>query len=330
MNKPEHVKRLLDSYKRFVKKELIIRSGNMKTDFELIEKADTDIRTELNNISGLFNKAVMYLKEIFIVHLDTTMNLPQSNAKLFKMFDDGKISLVAQTQLDGNIGSYGNIKTERVEINYPVRIYIDANKGESQMITEMVYWDGSTGTLTAPLLNTQTQSNTLTLRNERIPSMDINNDGIIEIPTQVFLPGAIIYQQDDNKTGTIYLTNWLQVQDSGEAIIITQSVINVLGNYMIDIPKDFIDKISVIAYGKDSQWDICLYDQSTETFGKALFSVKIFTAEEWVNRNSSVSGYFEIINQNQSIVAVSISQEGVKNKIDEVFINRHITFFQGE
>lgn len=39
MNKPEHVKRLLDSYKRFVKKELIIRSGNMKTDFELIEKA---------------------------------------------------------------------------------------------------------------------------------------------------------------------------------------------------------------------------------------------------------------------------------------------------
>jgi len=40
MNKPEHVKLLLDSYKKFVKKELINRSGNIKTDFERIEKAD--------------------------------------------------------------------------------------------------------------------------------------------------------------------------------------------------------------------------------------------------------------------------------------------------
>jgi len=77
----------VNNYKHDKKLSKIINEN-----FKLIEKADADVKKELDNISELFTKAVMYLKEIFIIHKDNELLLKyliENKTPLEKVFSTG-------------------------------------------------------------------------------------------------------------------------------------------------------------------------------------------------------------------------------------------------
>ncbi len=60
----------VENYKHDKKLTKIINEN-----FELIERANIDIKNKLENISELFSKALIYLKEIFIIHKENELIL---------------------------------------------------------------------------------------------------------------------------------------------------------------------------------------------------------------------------------------------------------------
>tara|TARA_B110000211_G_C14081581_1_gene554795 strand:- start:279 stop:722 length:444 start_codon:yes stop_codon:yes gene_type:complete len=67
MDKPAHVKQLLDSYKKFVKKDLIERSGDAETDFRIINNSSFIVASHNgadNPILNFGNKVALDLWEL--------------------------------------------------------------------------------------------------------------------------------------------------------------------------------------------------------------------------------------------------------------------------
>jgi hypothetical protein len=310
-------------YENKTSKFFTIYSCEDQTNEFLIKAVSTEIFTEIEvlDIDGDGDN------EIFIVHLDTTKDLPQAFAKIIRLQDDGKVAITSQARLDGNVGSYGKIRIEKLSEQYPVRLYIDAKKGETQMITEMILWDEQKGTLIAPLFNSQTQSNTLTLRNERIPSTDINNDGIIEIPTQTLLPGINNPQQE---AGSIYLTKWSQFQDDGEAVEIMQSIINTSKGYMLIVPKEFVGRFAIHGIHQNGRWDVYLYNSQSDEQGELLFSILTVDQQEWSENVEEYMGFIKILSNSDNVIAARIYDSGKNNMFDTEFLRQSIVSYKGE
>jgi hypothetical protein len=267
--------------------------------------------------------------EIFLLKLDDTAEVPLAYAKMLKMENNGTIKLMSQIKLDGNIVGYSNIKAEKVSEDYPMRIYIDATKGNTQMITEVVFWDKAKQQLVDPMLDEQTQSNMITWRSARIPSMDINNDGIIEIPAQTIMPGSILFTKDSDSM-PVYLTKWLQITRTGTTFEAMQSVINLTDDYMFILPSTLNKKITIDNNIIKKQWDIYSFNNNTNKPGDMLFSIRAVPVSKWIDDKTIYNGYTKIINNNGMVVGADISEAGNKLGIDIKFLKLYVVAYEGE
>ncbi len=266
--------------------------------------------------------------EIFLLWLDTTSEFPAASAKILKMQNDDTIVIASQVKLDGNIGSYTEIKAEKASEGYPMRIYIDANKGKMQMITEVVFWDNIKNKLVAPLLDKQTQSNIITWRSDRIPSIDINNDGIIEIPTQTILPGAISNISAVDAM-PIYLTKWIQIRNNGTTFEVMQSVINSSDDYMFILPPKLYKKIAINRNIEHKQLNIYSLGNISSAQGALLFSIRAVPISKWTDEKKIYNGYTKILNNSSLVVGAYVSKAGKEMGIDFKFLNNYIVTYEG-
>lgn len=251
--------------------------------------------------------------EIFYISQTTASGVVQRAAKAVRL-SDGGIVIMGEAKLDPNISSYTSVKTEKVSGDSPLRIYIDALKGESQMITELIYWDSEKSQLCAPFLDADTMSNIRTLRDNPLPSTDINNDGTIDIPVQ----SRILNEEDS--ANKIYVTDW--VDFSGEApVTVASSVVNFADNYMINLSEDEAEEIYVISYREQNCWVVCRINaDGTQT---ELYSVLSVAAERWAE--DEFKAYFSVLEYENSIICAYITENGVESGITEDYLKSRIT-----
>ena len=258
-------------------------------------------------------------KELFFVSQSNTSGAAQRVAKAMKVSGDSVV-LMGETKLDSNISGYAQIKTEKAFDSEPMRIYIDAIKGEHQMITELVYWDSSKSELCAPFLDSETMTNTVTLRHELIPCSDINNDGVIDIPVQ-----SKIFGKGDNAltidTENIYLTEWIDYR-SMEFNVVAYTLVNVSDGYMINLSKNEIDFLGIRNYRTQNCWIVYKSDSEGNSQGE-MFSVLKIPMEKW--NSQTYDAYIPIVRRDDGIVCVYITQTGKDFGIDEELIKQKIT-----
>lgn len=187
--------------------------------------------------------------------------------------------LFGETPLDGNISSYSKFVMETVnDINY---IYIEANKGLNESITEVIYWDAITNKLVSPLFDISSQSTILTWRNMYLWAYDIDGDKYLEIPTSVEMPGSMVTVTDDSNTSStvtsdnnpitkLYFTKWVKFRN-GRLIPVQYSIVNNILGYMVNIRSTWVGKITVS--GNDGQWDYYRWNSSAGNSGDLLFSI---------------------------------------------------------
>ena len=71
-------------------------------------------------------------KELFLISQSNSTGVANRVAKAMKISGESVV-LLGETKLDSNISSYANVKTEKASDEEPMRIYVDALKGEHQM-----------------------------------------------------------------------------------------------------------------------------------------------------------------------------------------------------
>lgn len=259
-------------------------------------------------------------KEIFYISQSNTSGIAQKTAKVIRLSGDSVVHM-GETKLDPNISSYTSVKTEKASGESPMKIYVDALKGETDMITELVYWDKNKKELVAPLLDAETMSNKVTLRFEPVPSSDINNDGIIDIPVQ----SKIFGKGDDSvtiDTENIYLTEWRNYDSMNNFETVANTLINYSDGYMIFLDKNEIDTLGIRNYRSQNCWVVYKTDGSDGS-AKEIYSVMKVSSARW--DSETFKAYIPIIEKKDFTVCVYITPNGQKSGINNEYIKSKIT-----
>lgn len=259
-------------------------------------------------------------KEIFYISQSNPSGIMQKTAKAIKLSGDSVVHM-GETKLDPNISSYVSIKAEKSGGDSPLKIYVDALKGETNMITELIYWDKSKNELTAPLLDAETMTNNVTLRFEPIPSADVNNDGIIDIPVQ----SRIFGKGDDSvtiDTENIYLTEWCNFNSTAKPSVVANTLINYPDGYMIYLDQKEIDTLGIRNYRSQNCW-VVYRNNSGGGSGNEIFSVMKVSSSRW--NSETFEKYIPIVEKRDYTVCVYITPSGQKSGIDSDFIKNKIT-----
>jgi len=234
--------------------------------------------------------------DVFLVASDFSSVSSRAYAKLLKMETASMVKLVSQARLDSKASSYSGLKSDKATDASPLRVYIDTVKGENQMITDVVYWDAGTKSLISALIDSETLSNSVAPRPANIPSLDINNDGVIEIPYQETKPlrGGGVYITKGEQAAPFYMIGWLALQKNNTTQTVLRTAYNTDEGYFMEYPPLQDGKAAVISYIYDRRWDVVSVDDDSGK-AKILFSIKVFGADQWPsgkNRNGPYRGLF--------------------------------------
>jgi len=155
----------------------------------------------------------------------------QSNKAELYSFSENKAKLVGETKLDSHVTDYQKLQAEEVDGGY--RIYADALGSDGlSMLTELIYWSDTYKTIISPFYSYQTGLTQDTIRSLPVPSTDVNDDGILEIP--------IDYDID---AGGISKLDWRVFRHS-VLLHSAYSLYAARDGYLVVIPDEYIDSIT--------------------------------------------------------------------------------------
>ena len=249
--------------------------------------------------------------ELFYINQTTSSGVVQRVARVVRL-SGNSVVIMGEAKVDPNISSYVSVKTEKASGESPLKFYIDALKGETQMITELIYWDALKSQLCAPFLDVNTMSNIETLRDNSLLSTDINNDGIIDIPVQ----GRLMC---DDGVSKIYLTKWIDYSFV-KPMTVSNSVVNFADGYMINLSEEEAETAGIINYASQNCWVVCKIDKyGTQT---ELYSVLNVSAERWAD--DEFKAYFSVLESDGNVICAYITDKGADLGITQEYLKSKI------
>lgn len=266
--------------------------------------------------------------DIFIIQQDFSNNTsPQAIAKVLKMNNSGLIEELGSAKLDGGISSYVSVKTEKVNESSPMRIYVDALKGETQMITEVIYWSSAGKSLITPMFNVETQSNIITRREENLRSQDFDGDGVIEIPSQTVLPGGRRYMSPKNLYQQMYITDWIEIKSDSDFDRF-ESLVNARDSYIVNYSgiKNIVGSFTVYAYDSSRTLIFREYGAASESVGDELFSIVSATKEQAQEKKIDKSCY--LIEGENSVIYFEPREKGISEGITADALRMYVKSFK--
>lgn len=244
-----------------------------------------------------------------------------SLAKFFKYSTNEKRPMLSSSvPLDSELTRISNASVGMVDSNTRALI-IDGESHSGTISTQIIYWDNKEQALKNPLSTLlQTSSNTnVTTRTTSTISKDINNDGIIEIPSVATMPAG----NKEDATTICSLTTWNQYQLKTNSFkVVLNMVINYKDGYYLKIPEKWLtDKKNswptyVTARINNEDRTLSVYEWlSDETYtgyiGDKLFTIYVYSKKEWDSESSSEK--ILLRKTDNSYYAVKI--ENSKNKL---------------
>ncbi|MBR5272946.1 MAG: hypothetical protein IKU25_06115 [Clostridia bacterium] len=162
------------------------------------------------------------------------------------------------------------------------RVVVDSYCRDSQsMMTEMIYWsqndNDSSGSLALHKWGTFERVSTVT-------SMDVNNDGLIDIPQLIEFANTNAVGITDNKYITDkHIVAWTSYDFEPQQRTIKYTVVNPDFNYMMVIPKEWIDDAALIENDLDNEYIIYKWDKEKQNPSEIYMASKVFTLSEWTD-----------------------------------------------
>ncbi len=206
---------------------------------------------------------------VLIININTA---EQYNTAALYAFDDEGVIQTGICELDSKLQSIGNPIVAELS-NGRSAVYLDAIKGVGA-VTEVLIEDK--GGLSNPLFDVGARENLRTLRSSSYPVMDINNDGILEIPVQENVPAVA----SDALAEKLYLTNWCSF-DGENLTVQTTTMINVNDGYYFTIPTKWRNRIAVLKDTENRIREIYLYNYKQSVIGESLICIRAFNKKDW-------------------------------------------------
>ena len=245
-------------------------------------------------------------KDILLIKLDTAAK--NATASLIS-YKDGRLSEIAHAPLDSTVSTYAGIYATKAD-NRNV-VLIDGYKGAHLMVTELV--DFKNGLLLTPFDDVNKKIVTATQRDVNIACSDIDNDGIIEVPSAVELPGyANINETEYDKK--LWLVSWNTV--ANDTLIHKFScVINNAAGYYFTYPDKWEQKVTVDRTLGDNDWSFRVWDSSLKKMGNVIFNIYGYSKSEWDKiQIKTPKNLFELDENNGMVYVVQFTDKQVNTE----------------
>ena len=246
--------------------------------------------------------------EIVIFKINLADNKKQTTSRIIGFNSDFSVKMDEKLSLTGML-EINNITTDSIDIDGEkhTRIFVDGSISEIGTITEIINIKSTTFDVTLPLYEINQSQKPITLRASRTYCKDIDNDGIVEIPTDELLPFGYRITENINQQTELYMTVWSEF-DNSELKIDFKSLMNSSFNYMFILSDEFLNSMSAVY--NDNNQTLTFYNVNNDgQLDDELFSIKAFYESEWddnhyryvkfAENNTFVYGYL-ILNEDNN------------------------------
>jgi hypothetical protein len=183
-----------------------------------------------------------------------------------------------------------NIVTDKISIedSMHTRVYIDGSITETAVITEVIDIEHETFEISLPLYENNKSEKPVTIRDSRTYSTDIDNDGLVEIPTLETLKGGKRITDDVEGYSNLNLTVWSKLDSDYNFEPEFKSLLNTTYGYMFIFPDEWIDSITAVYNNSTALLSFYILNDN-ETIGTELFSILPFSELKWNDNHNSYS-----------------------------------------
>lgn len=209
-----------------------------------------------------------------INHSNATGN--RTTARIISFDEEYSVANDINLILSSMLNIY-NIVTDSVDGH--TRIFIDGAINENTLITEVIDICHEGFLTTLPLYETNTSINPLTLRSLQVLSLDIDNDGIVEIPTYENMANSFDVTNGTDDSIPMPLTVWSEINEN-ELTVDFKCMYNISYNYFYEMPSEWIDKVYV-TYNSENSTLTFLNLDSNDSAGSEIISFRVFNVNEW-------------------------------------------------
>jgi len=237
---------------------------------------------------------------------------PVATARLFTI-SGGSFVENGSTAIDSQVSSYGKLHLTSWG-DRPV-VLVDALKGSSYMVTDVVYYSPEKRQLMAPTFNSSTLQSEQTQRTQ-VACRDIDNNGSVEIPLMTELPLAKAANLQPAPEDYVYLTRWIDynITIPSEPQIVLSAVMNYADGYYLSFPDkwleaspstDSVDLLPVtplVTVTRDTakrERTFYSFDYMQNAPGRTLFSIRIFQEKDW---GTSISAGYNMLLKSDTLV----------------------------
>ncbi len=258
--------------------------------------------------------------ELFVLNIDLSNQTKSTVGRIISFNSAYEVANEEEFTMTGMLEIL-NIVTDNYvsEDVVHTRLYVDGLISETGVLTEVIDISHSDFAIKLPLYESNISEAPLTLRDVRTNSQDIDNDGIVEIPTLETLTSGTSISADVDEAMPLNLTVWSELQENS-VVADFKCLLNSTYGYMFVFSEDAIEKITVV-YNTDTTTLTFHSLDENGTLGSELFSVRAFSKLNWDEndfgytkldeKGAYVYGYLMLDNVNSESIVEFINENFV-------------------
>lgn len=251
-------------------------------------------------------------QELFIAEayneLDTANASAEETPVLAILYHLGYNGLeITQTvELDPSVRRYtqlANSSLPRTAYGNSAAVLLDGIRADGTVVTQLVYVDPRTNTLSAPFSGTSNITTRASVVN--VTSRDIDGDGVYEFPVVHHLPTP----ENTPAQSVSFLVNWKKFtpgKDNPDTV--TSVVFNHTDGYMLELPAEWLNDTVTCRYDTENgTMNVYAVEKQdgTVTLGAALLRIRRYSKLEWESLASTES-YTAVYAQNNIVFAAML------------------------
>ena len=208
--------------------------------------------------------------------------------------------------LDGNVTGYA--KLQQAKVGNKSAVYIDAYKGTTSMITDIVYVEE--GKIINPFVTAAHAENEFTLRSSTETCRDFDGDGNLDIPFTRLLPGFELRVSSERA----YLTVWREFDG---ALFKDKycGYFNYNDGYMIRYPDKWVDTVTITRDSSSHLLNFGVYDPILRVVSSELVRIKRYSIDDFEQLDQSI--FIELARQDTYVYVARIVNTTSEYSIDE-------------
>lgn len=233
----------------------------------------------------------------------------------YNSYEDGAVAKKGSVPLDSSVYTVYGLNYDHGAEDNGLRMFIDAYKIDSGVVTECVFWDKRKKQFR------KVESDGVSILSSRLTGVqcqDVNNDGLIEVPIEVPLEGSSVIAKSDSPAHTQNIIKWIQLGKNKSDVITYQLIYN-NNDFRITFNEKWMENVTVINNYPDGS--IKFFSKNNKT-RKLLFEL-IYTSTQ-IEEDSLENKYKLLTQTSKGKLFFLIHNSDRELNINKIYLEKSI------